>query len=353
LSDDNTFPNLAEERKRVAELLKAGFERLAVKDYEGALLEFDSARRFDPTCGFASLLSSACLVQLNRTDEANESLENSSSTSSGALTHILQSQILNAREQYDEAEHELWQAVAADVSEAFARVELGRFLYSRNRLGEAREQLERAIQIDSKNAEAHLLVGLSYLGSSEFESATTPVETALALEPLNDRAMALYGYLLMIRAYKLFQTPTKLVGYENAIEALGRALALNPHNELAIEGLKEAEAVVARIGKPSDPPAGFDSWREPFRWLLIWIIMIVFCAGYFALLVWLDESFGSETFWVGMIITSVVFIVAFCLAILLRKDYSALPPSIISLAQRFSREKKSSGPNEEHLRETQ
>jgi Flp pilus assembly protein TadD len=62
--------NFKAENKRIAELIKAGLEKLELGDAGAALLEFESALLFDDENFAANSLAAICLTRLDRSIEA-------------------------------------------------------------------------------------------------------------------------------------------------------------------------------------------------------------------------------------------------------------------------------------------
>jgi len=67
--------------------------------------------------------------------------------------------------------------------------------------------------------------------------------------------------------------------------------------------------------------------------LSIWLGLTIVSIGIFTLIVWLDES-GFSDVWETLMGMLVFEALAFFLMIYVRKDLSALPPSIVSFVER-------------------
>ncbi len=96
-------------------------------------------------------------------------------------------------------------------------------------LAAARHHGERALAADSSLAEAHLVLGaLAMYSERDWSAARSNFERALSLEPGLSRSYRLYGAFL------------SAVGeHEAALDALGRAVELDPTSSRALGGLAE------------------------------------------------------------------------------------------------------------------
>ena len=213
---------------------------------------------------------------------------------------------------------------------------LGRLLFLQSREREACEQLRRCVELLPENAEAHFLLGLSLLRCGWIGDAKDELEKTLRLQPDNDGALAFDGLLSMAKADDLLSTPPKLAGYRHAAALLRRAIELNPGNELAVEWLKLAEETLERISKPSEPSPLPERWyKTASKQLLIWLGLAAASITMFGVMVWLDESKTAD-FWVVALCILIFELVAFGVFCYLRKDFSALPPSIVRFVERVS-----------------
>ncbi len=92
---------------------------------------------------------------------------------------------------------------------------------------------------------------------------------------------------------------------------------------------------IERITKPSDSPPAPEKWyNELSKQLLIWVGVATLSTEYLAATMWLSSSFAD--FWVLALGIFVFELMAFGLMSYLRKDFSALPPSIVSFVERVT-----------------
>jgi Flp pilus assembly protein TadD len=328
--------NSAAERKRIADLHKAGLEKLVSKEYEGALMEFRCALVLDPDNPVTLFLFATCLSTLGQFDEAEPSAHRAAEIAPGLPgVHVLLASILAARERYAEAESKLIDALVLDPRNHLAHVELGRLLLKQDRFGEARARLGHALQIAPNDAEGLLLLGITCTLEHDFETAATALLQVLEVEPKNEQALALYGYVCLSRGYRMFRTPPKLAEYNKGVAALRAALEINPSNEIAQPLLQEAEGMIERINAPTGGPRPDRWYTSALTQLMVWGGMAALAVGMFALIVWLDESYGSESLWTFVIVTCSVYLMSFLLMMFLKKEFHALPPSIFNFGERI------------------
>ena len=329
--------NFNREKRKTERLKKEGLHRLASNDYESAWRTFEQLLLLDEEDPVANTLGAASLLNLGRLDEAEPlARKGVRLTPQLALSHYYLALLLIAKEEYEEGESEIWEAVAREPNIAGYRLVLGRLLFIQSREAEACEQLKRCNENLPENAEAHFLLGLSLLRCGQILEAKDEFDKSLLLEPENEDALAFDGLLCMAKADDLLTTPPKLAGYRHAADLLRRALELNPDNELASEWLRLAEKTIERISKPSDPPPKPERWyKELSKQLLVWVALAAISIGMFAAMVWLDESKTAD-FWVVALFILLFDLSAFGLMSYLRRDFSALPPTIVSFVERVT-----------------
>jgi Flp pilus assembly protein TadD len=331
--------NFAREKRQIEKLTKEGLGKFASNDLEAALKAFERVLMLDGDHAVANTLGAASLLNLGRVDEA-ETLARTAVrlTPQLALAHYYLGVILIAKLENDEAESEIWEAVALEPYNAEMRVALGRLLFIRQRDDDAAEQLRQAVNLSAKNAEAHFLLGLCLMRAGQFREARVQLEETLRLQPENDSALTFDGLLCMASADDLLTTPPKLAGYKHGAELLRRAIEINPSNELAAEYLRVAEETIERISRPTEISKPETWYQSLLKLLSVWAGLAATAIGMFAVIAWLDESFGFEGFLYGTLFVSVGYLLAFCLMLYLRRDFSALPPSVVGLVERISKQ---------------
>ena len=329
--------NLFRERKKMERLTTAGLKKLAAHDYESAWRTFERVLFLDEDNPVANTLGAASLMNLGRFTEAEPlARKGVYLTPQLALAHYYLALLLIAEEKYEEAESEIWEAVAIEPNNGEARVILGRLLFIQSREGEAREQLAHCVKLSPENAEAHFLLGLSLMRCGQSWEAKDELEKTLHLQPENEDALTIDGLLCMAKADDLLTTAPKLAGYEHAAGLLRRAIELNSANELAIEWLRLAEETIERISKPTEAHPAPEKWYKPFsKQLLVWVGLAAFSVAMFAAMVWLDASKTAD-FWVVAVFILFFDLLAFGVVSYLRRDFSALPPTIVSFVERVA-----------------
>lgn len=329
--------NFSREKRKTERLTKEGLERLASSDYESAWRTFEQLLFLDEDNPIANTLGAASLLNLGRIEDAEPlARKGVCLTPQLALAHYYLALLLIAKGEYDEAESEIWEAVAIEPHNAGYPLVLGRLLFLQSREREACEQLRRCVELSPENAEAHFLFGLSLLRCGQIRDAKDELEVSLSLQPENDEALAFDGLLSMAKADDLLTTPPKLSGYRHAATLLRRAIELNPGNELAGDWLRLADEAIERISKPSDPPPPPEKWyKTASKQLLVWLGLAALSMAMFGAMVWLDESRTAD-FWVVALGILIFDVLAFCVMSYLRKDFSALPPTIVSFVERVT-----------------
>jgi tetratricopeptide (TPR) repeat protein len=329
--------NFSREKRRIQRLIVEGLSKLASNDYESAWRSFERVLFLDEDNPVANTLGAASLLNLGRFDDAEPlARKGVRLTPHLALAHYYLALLLIAKEQYDEAESEIWEAIAIEPQNGETRLLLGRLLFTRAREAEALEQLMRCAELLPGNAEGHFFLGLCLLRCGQIWEAKAELEKTLHLQPENEGALTFNGLLSMAKADDLLTTPPKLAGYRHAADLLRRAIELNPNNELATEWLRFAEETIERISRPTDPPPAPERWYKTLsQQLAVWVGLAATSIGMFALVVWLDESKTADL-WVVALCILVFDLLAFGLMSYLRRDFSALPPTIASFVERVT-----------------
>jgi len=332
--------NFGREKKKIERLTREGVERFASRDYESAWRSFEQVLFLDEDDPAANTLGAASLLNLGRSEDAEPLARNGVRLKPQlALAHFYLALLLIAEQEYEEAESEIWEAVAIEPRNVETRLVLGRLLFMQAREAEACEQLVCCVELSPQNAEAHFLLGLSLMRCGRAREAKDELEKTLRLQPENDGALAFDGLLWMAKADDLLTTPPKLASYRHAIALLRRAIELNPENELAAEWLLLAEDTIERISKPGEPPLPPEKWYKTLsKHLLVWVGLAALAVGMFAVMVWLDESKTAD-FWVVALFILVFDLLAFGVMSYLRRDFSALPPSVVRLVERVTERK--------------
>ena len=330
--------NFAREKRHIEKLTREGLRQFASSDYESALQAFEQVLIFDGDHAVANTLGAASLLNLGRVDQAEPLARTAVRlTPRLALAHYYLGVILIAKQNYEEAESEMWEAVALEPYNADLRVALGRLLFIRQHDEEAREQLRQAINLSNKHPEAHFLLGLCLMRAGQFRDASDELQATLRLQPENDSALTFDGLLSLATADDLLTTPPKLAGYKHGADLLRRAIEINASNELAVQCLQVADETIDRISQPSETSIPPETWYQSLlKLLLVWIGMAAAVIGMFAVIAWLDESFGVQGLWYGTLLVSVFYVLAFGLMLYLRRDFSALPPSVVLFVERVS-----------------
>jgi Flp pilus assembly protein TadD len=327
--------DFSREKRKIERLTREGVDKLGSNDYESAWRAFEQVLFLDEDNPVANTLGAASLLSLGRIDEAEPLARRGIFlTPHLALAHYYLAVLLVARKNDEEAESEIWEAIAIEPENAGYRLLLGRLLFTHSREAEACEHLRHSVELSPENAEAHFLFGLSLMRSGQVSEAKDQLETTLRLQPENDVALAFDGLLSMSHADALLTTPPKIAGYQHAAGLLGRAIELNPDNDLAREWLRVAEETLERITKPTEPPLPPEKWyKTAAKQLLVWVGLAAVAIAMFAVTVWLDES-GTADLWVVAICILIFELLAFGVMSYLRKDFSALPPTIVRFVER-------------------
>lgn len=332
--------NFSGEKRKIDRLTREGLERLTSNDYESAWRTFEQLLFLDEDNPVANTLGAASLLGLGRLEDAEPlARKGVCLTPHLALAHYYLALLLIEKEKYEEAESEIWEAIAIEPHNAGYPLVLGRLLFLQSREAEACQQLRRCVELSPENAEGHFLLGLSLMRCGQFPDAKGELEKTLHLQPENDGALALDGLLLMAKADDLLITPPKLAGYRHAAALLRRAIELNPGNELAGEWLRLAEETIERISRPSEPPLPREKWYKTLsKHLLLFVGFASACIAINGVLLWLGPSHHrTEDFLVGSLFVLVIYLLAFLTMTRLRKNFSALPPTIASFAAQVSK----------------
>lgn len=323
------------EQRQIERLTSEGLERFGSCDYEAASRVFERVLSLDGDSPIANTVGGICLLNLGRVDEAEVRARNGVRLMpQDSRAHYYLALVLETKESYDEAESETWQAVALEPDDARMRLALGRILFICEREEEAGKQLRHAVSLEPSIAGAHFLLGLILMRDGQLREAREKFEQTLLLEPANEEALKFDALLCMVMADDLLTTPPKLAGYQHAAHLLRRAVELNRSNELVSEWLRLAEETIERISKPTEPPLPPEKWyKTAAKQLLVWVGLAAVSIGMFAAMVWLDESKTAD-FWVVALFILIFDLLAFGVMSYLRKDFSALPPTIVSFVER-------------------
>jgi len=344
-------PELQKYEEQRTRLMKDGFDRIKESDFEAAAAIFKEVVSIDPEDPVAQMFAAACFAETGRGPEAEAFARKAITLAPlSAFSHYVLAIALLANGEEKEAESRLWDAVAVEPHSAFARVELARMLIAGSRHTEAMRQVEEALRLSPDNAEALFFSALGQVLKQEIEAAATTLERVIELEPTHDRAFALYGAVLMIRADRFLTTPPKLEDYRKATNVLSMALHLNPQLDFARHQIKLAEDAVARISTPTTGLPKEERWYHSLlKQLAIWGGYAVLTIGVFALMCWLDSR-GSD-FLVGVALMLGMELGAFLIMLYIKRDFSALPPSLYDLGRRFSKSKSDSDSEDNQGRE--
>jgi len=331
--------NFKTEEKRIKASLKHGLTLFRTQDYQSALEEFQSVLMLDPDNAVANTIGGACLTALGRFAEAEPLARRGVRlTPDLALPRALLWEILAATERSEEAESELWAAVAATPHDAYLRVVLGRWLFFRNSSEEAMSQLKQAIRIKEDDGEAHLLLGMCLTKELRVDQARLEIERALELSPDDHRALTYLGILSIIDADDLLSTPPKLESYRRAVHLLGRSIEINTNDKVAAMCLRIAEESIERISKPTELRGSGSRWYlTTWGSLLVWIGLASLAIVWSAIPVIMDRYHSLDDFWLGAAALLIFELMAFGVMCYLRRDFSALPPSIVTVVERVTK----------------
>jgi Flp pilus assembly protein TadD len=314
-------------------LLKQAFDSFSSNEIEAATSAFEAAVALQPDNALANTFSAICLAQSGKLEEAEALARRAVALAPDqGLTHYVLALVLTAREAFDEAETQLWEAVAADPASAFLRLELAKTLITRNS-SEALRQAQHAAELSPDEPEPFFTLGALQTADRKFRLATKNIERVLELRPHHARGLALYGLLQAVQADGMLKTPPKLEGFKRAVCTLRRALELDPDNELAKEHLKIAEDAVERISKPSSSSAKVKSpRRELIGQALVFGGMATLACLMVGLLYWFDGR--GEDLLTAFAIILAMELGAFLLMLYIKRDFSALPPSLYRIGER-------------------
>ena len=332
--------NFSGEKRKIERLTREGLERLASNDYESAWRTFEQLLFLDEDNPVVKTLGAASLLGLGRLENAEPlARKGVCLTPHWALAHYYLALLLIEKEKYEEAESEIWEAIAIEPHNAGYPLILGRLLFLQSREAEACEQLRGCLELSPESAEAHFLLGLSLMRCGQIRDAQDELEKTLRLQPENDGALALDGLLLMAKADDLLTTPPKLAGYRHAASLLRQGIELNPDNDLAGEWLRLADETIERISRPSEAPLPPEKWYKTLsKHLLLFVGFASACIAINGVLLWLGPSHHrTEDFLIGSLFVSVIYLLAFLIMTHLRKNFSALPPTIASFAELVSK----------------
>jgi superkiller protein 3 len=321
--------------QHLVRLLNRAFDSFESNDIEASAPAFEAILALQPDNAVVCAFTAVCVGRRGRLEEAERLARRSIGLAPElGLTHYVLAIVLIARGEFNEAESALWEAVTADPSSCLFRLELARTLMARDRWDEALLQSQQAVEVSPNEPEALYTLGALQTTARKFELATATIERALELDPNHAHALAIHGYLLTVRADELFTTPPKLAGYKKAVDALRRALALDPSNELAKVHLKMAEDAVERISTP------ISSWvkteridRQKIGQSFILLGMVTL----FGLSILLIREFdpNGEQLLTGYAFVLAVELVVFLLILYFKRDFSALPPSLYAIGEKI------------------
>jgi len=332
--------NLLREKRKIERLIREGLNQFCSNDYESAWRAFERALFLDEQHPVANTLGAASLLNLRRIDDAEPLARRGiRQTPHLSLAHYYLALLLIAQENIQEAESEIWEAIAIEPYNAGYPLLLGRLLLTQSREVEACEQLQHCVQLSPENAEAHFVFGVCLMRCGQIWKAKDEFDITIRLQPENDDALAFDALLCMAKADDLLTTPPKLGGYRYAANLLRHAVELNPTNELAGEWLRLAEETIERISSPSEAPLPPEKWYKTLsKHLLLFVGFASACIAINGVLLWLGPSHHrTEDFLVGSLFVSVIYLFAFLIMTHLRKNFSALPPTIASFAEQVSK----------------
>ena len=107
--------NFSRERRKIERLTREGLERLSSNDYEAAWRAFEQLLFLDEDNPVANTLGAASLLNLGRLEDAEPFARKGVRLSPQlALAHYYLGVLLIAKETYEEAESEIWEAVAIE-----------------------------------------------------------------------------------------------------------------------------------------------------------------------------------------------------------------------------------------------
>jgi serine/threonine-protein kinase len=159
-----------------------------------------------------------------------------------AMVHNNLGTALQANQQLDEAIKEFRRAIDLDPKSALPHSNLGNALRGKNQLDEAIKEVRKAVDLDPKFALLHYNLGAILFDKNQLDEAIEAFRKAIDLDP--KYASPHYG---------LGQTLLQLGRFAEARESTRRCLALlqrdNPLRQLAAEGLKDCEQLLAKDRK--------------------------------------------------------------------------------------------------------
>ena len=197
-------------------------------DEAGAARQFEAVLAKDPGHVGALRNLARLLTGQGKVDEAIERYNKALAMREEFALHIDLGQLLDARQQNDEAMKHFARAAEMAPNAATAQLALGRALLKARRYEEAADRLGRAILIDDGLAEAHRDLGAALQRLGKVDRAIAEFGRAVNLRPTDFVARELLAYALLADG--------KL---PEAIEQYKKVLVLQPnlpdaHNNLAV-----------------------------------------------------------------------------------------------------------------------
>ena len=142
---------------------RKGMDNIKVKNYQNALLHFDSSLKTKPYHYLGSYLKGECLTALNQIDEAVDAYKNSLQYSNYHLSHYRLAATYSTQKQFEKAVAELESCIAVFPYFEDAAVLLGGLYLQENKnVLKARILFNEALQINGNNEFAHQGLGLIY-----------------------------------------------------------------------------------------------------------------------------------------------------------------------------------------------
>ncbi|MEW6128230.1 MAG: tetratricopeptide repeat protein [Acidobacteriota bacterium] len=231
--------------QQIEKWLKEGFQHFLNDDYQSALYCFSQVLNLDEENPMANSFAAACLNATERAEEAEplarKGVQNAPQV---ALAHFYLASVLASLNKNDEAESELWEAVAAEPQQPAFQIELSRFHIVHGKYKEGEEIVSRLQVLFPQIAESYFLLSLSRCFQNQYLEAETPINQALSLEPQNPTYLAFKGIIQAGQAMNIKKAEERTAMLQTAQDFLRTAKEHQPQDvriATALEQINKAK----------------------------------------------------------------------------------------------------------------